>query len=306
MIAVGVIGARGHTGAELLKLLFRHPSVEVKVAASRALAGQAVAGHVEGAPENLSFTAPTPEAVAGLDAVFLALPNGASGPYVEAAAPGCAVIDLSADHRFDAGWSYGLVEKNRARLRGARRIANPGCYATGMQLGLLPVLHLLDTAPVVFGVSGYSGAGTTPSRKNDANELRDNLMPYQLTCHLHEREVSAHLQRPVRFSPHVAPHFRGISLTLSCSFSRALSADALRDLFEVAYRGEALVEVHDAIPEVKNAAFDHRVHIGGFSPHDTRAVWVVTLDNLLKGAATQAVQNLNLALALPELSGIEV
>src|SRR5690606_17762708 len=128
----------------------------------------------------LVFEALSPEQAAAraVDAVVLALPNGASAPYVEALGERPVLVDLSADHRFDDGWRYGLVELFRDRLRGARRISNPGCYATAAQIALSPIAAELTAPPRIFGVSGYSGAGTTPSDRNDPDKLRDNLMPY--------------------------------------------------------------------------------------------------------------------------------
>jgi N-acetyl-gamma-glutamyl-phosphate reductase common form len=244
-----------------------------------------------------------------VDAVFLALPNDLSHGYVEAidaAAPGCVIIDLSADHRFDDGWAYGLVERHRAELRGATRIANPGCYATAAQLAIAPLLDKLSGPPQVFGISGYSGAGTTPSPRNDPEQLRDNLMPYKLTGHIHEREISRHLDHEVHFMPHVASFFRGISLTIHASLDAPYDSAALLVDYQRAYQDEPLVRVQSDIPLVREAANQHHVTIGGIDSVDRRAVLVATIDNLLKGAATQAVQNLNLALGLDELTGLPV
>jgi hypothetical protein len=166
----------------------------------------------------------SPEAVAAwpVDVVVLALPNGHAPAYAALARPDVVVIDLSADHRFDPAWVYGLPERTRDRVANARRIANPGCYATGIQLGLGPLLPHLAGPPHVFGVSGYSGAGTTPSPRNDPARLHDNMLPYALTGHVHEREASAQLGRPVHFMPHVGAWFRGISLTISAPLARTL------------------------------------------------------------------------------------
>src|SRR4029079_11209466 len=140
--------------------------------------------------------------------------------------PGTVIVDVSADHRFDDAWVYGLPEINRARIRGARRIANPGCYATAAALVVHPVKGLLDGPAQAFGVSGYSGAGTTPSPRNDVEALRDNLMPYSLVGHLHEREVRRHAG-PVCLMPHVAQFFRGISMTVALPLSQPLPRHAL-------------------------------------------------------------------------------
>ena len=295
---VGLVGARGHTGAEIVDLLRGHPELVLTRAGSRQGIGTQLAGTV--VLEEMS-----PEIVAGwgVDVVVLALPNGHAAAYAAALADTC-VVDLSADHRFDDTWAYGLPELQRARIAGARRIANPGCYATGIQLGVAPALQLLAGAPQAFGVSGYSGAGTTPSPRNDPERLRDNLMAYSLVGHVHEREASRHLGHPVRFIPHVAAFFRGISLTITLPLARAETAAGLLERYAEAYRGEPLVRVIADVPEVQAAAGRHDVTIGGFAVDGTHAVLVVTLDNLLKGAATQAVQNINLALGLPERLGV--
>src|SRR5690606_6347899 len=172
---------------------------------------------------------------------------------------------------------------------------NPGCYATAMQLAISPLLDRLAGPPQCFGVSGYSGAGSTPSDKNDVDKLRDNLMPYALTDHMHEREVSRHLGVPVEFMPHVAPHFRGITMTVNLWLDQAMKADAIRELYRERYAGEPLVRVLDDAPWVSNIAGKHGAELGGFTvaPGGKRVVVVATLDNLLKGAATQAMQNLN-------------
>lgn len=302
---VGLVGARGHTGAELLALVDGHPHLSLAFASSRELAGQAMANGDQ------TFVAFGPDEVAqaDVDVVVLALPNGASHPYVralEVRARDVVIIDLSADHRFDDTWVYGLVEKNRGALAGAHRIANPGCYATGMQLALMPFLDLLSGPAHVFGVSGYSGAGTTPSRKNDVAVLRDNMLAYALTHHMHEREVTRHLAHPVHFTPHVASFFRGIHLTVAMQFLDAIEAEVLQARLDAFAESEPLVRVTREPPEVKDIAGRHHVEIGGLAvvSDERRAVVCATIDNLLKGAATQAIENVNLALGFDELLGI--
>jgi N-acetyl-gamma-glutamyl-phosphate reductase common form len=246
------------------------------------------------------------------DACILALPNGQANGYVDALdnrKPDTVVVDLSADHRFDPAWAYGQPERFGSQLVGATRIANPGCYATGAQLALAPLLDLLVGAPVAFGVSGYSGAGMTPSRKNDPAVLEDNLLPYTLVDHLHEKEVSHHLGRAIRFLPHVAPFFRGISLTVAAELSRVHTEGQLLAIFREFYAGCPLVEVRAGIPEVKQVRGSHRLVLGGFAVSETnphRVSLVAVLDNLLKGAATQAVQNLNIAFGLDAMTGLDL
>lgn len=308
---VGIVGARGHTGAELIRLIAAHPQLSLAFVSSRELDGQRVADHSDAYAGELRYENLDPAAVAakGVDAVILALPNGKAQPYVEAldaSAPLTVIVDLSADYRFDPGWYYGLPELTRDRYAGQKRISNPGCYATAMQLAITPLLAELAGPPQCFGVSGYSGAGTTPSDKNNVELLRDNLMPYALTDHLHEREVSAQLGVPVEFMPHVAPHFRGITMTVNLWLSRAMKREEIEQRYRERYAGEPLIEIVDEAPWVSRIAGRHGVQIGGFTmaPGGKRVVVVTTLDNLLKGAATQAMQNLNRALGLDELTAI--
>lgn len=313
MYKVVVIGARGHTGAELLPLLYGHPEFGLLAVGSGTAAGQNVSAHIAGMEGcELAFSDIQPQALERLqaDACVLALPNGAAAPYVAAIdrhRPETVVVDLSADYRFDPAWEYGQPERFAAALSGARRIANPGCYATGAQLALAPLAGELAGVPAVFGVSGYSGAGTTPSRKNDPEVLADNLLPYSLVDHLHEREVTRHLGFDVRLLPHVAPFFRGISLTVAAELSTAVAADALLERYRAFYADCPLVGVEAGTPEVKTVRGTHKVVLGGFSVsagHPARVALVAVLDNLLKGAATQAVQNLNLAFGLDSLAGL--
>ncbi|MEJ8569273.1 N-acetyl-gamma-glutamyl-phosphate reductase [Elongatibacter sediminis] len=309
-----VIGGRGHTGSALLPLLDGHPEITIRAVASGTAAGEPVAGHVEAMRgSDLVFSDLRPDAVRDLDArlYILALPNGKAGAWVEAIdthCPDAVIVDLSADYRFDDQWSYGLPEHFAPGLRGATRIANPGCYATGAQLALTPVRERLAATPVVFGVSGYSGAGKTPSRKNDPLVLADNLLPYALADHIHERELSHHLGRDARFMPHVASFFRGISLTVAVEFAEPCRAEVLHEQFRDFYGQASLVQVTASAPEVAQVRDSAAALVGGFTvsqSHPTRAAIVCVLDNLLKGAASQAVQNINLAFGLDELSGLE-
>ena len=309
---VGIVGARGHVGTELIKLICGHPQFDLAYVSSRERAGQRVAAFEPAYTGELRYSAPAHEDLPtlGADAVVLALPNGKAAACVAAfdfanqADP--VIIDLSADYRFDPGWYYGLPELTRARHAGQRRISNPGCYATAMQLAIAPMLDVLDGPVQCFGVSGYSGAGTTPSDKNDPEKLRDNLMPYALTGHVHEREVSTQLHHPVEFMPHVAPHFRGLTITANLHLSTAFTREAVLDRYRAQYANEPLVRVLDDAPWVSRIAGAQHVELGGFtlSEDGHRLVVVATEDNLLKGAATQALQNLNLAFDFDEFAGI--
>lgn len=327
---IGLVGARGYVGRELIRLVARHPEMMLAYAVSREWAGRPVREIAPEIADESVFEEMAPAAVARrrADAVVLALPDGAGAAYVdaiEADAPHRVVVDLSADRRFDDAWSYGLPETRRVlahagrepagpALAGATRIANPGCYATAMQIALAPLVGQLGGGlggtPSVFGVSGYSGAGTTPGPRNDPARLADNLLPYALVGHKHEREATRHLGAAVRFSPHVHPAFRGLCVTVDAPLAEAMDAAALRALFEEAYADEPMIRLADEPPGLADGAGIEGAIVGGFAVgasdagEGRRAALVVAIDNLLKGAASQAVQNLNLALGLDEMAGL--
>ncbi|KFN41101.1 N-acetyl-gamma-glutamyl-phosphate reductase [Arenimonas oryziterrae] len=310
-LRIGLVGARGYVGSELIRLIGAHPQFELAFVSSRERVGQRLAEHEDGYSGDMSYVSfgPQDAAAADADALVLALPNGKAAEFAEAtalAAPNTVLLDLSADYRFDDDWYYGLPELTRAQAPGHRRISNPGCYATAMQLAIAPMLAQLAGPAQCFGVSGYSGAGTATSDKNDPEKLRDNLMPYALTGHVHEREVSRQLRHPVEFMPHVAAHFRGITMTVNLHLSQTTTRETVLAWYREFYASEPLVRVLEEAPWVSRIAGRHHVDIGGFtlSEDGQRLVVVATLDNLLKGAATQALQNLNLAFGLPELTGI--
>lgn len=197
--------------------------MDLRHVSSRELAGQQLKGYDKRSItyENLSAEdVRRMEEKGQIDCWVMALPNGVCKPFVDAiddvGRGESLIVDLSADYRFDSKWTYGLPELiDRARIAKASRISNPGCYATAAQVGIAPLLEHLGGQPTVFGVSGYSGAGTKPSPKNDVNNLRDNLIPYSLTDHIHEREISAQLGREVAFIPHVAVWFQGIHVRIA-------------------------------------------------------------------------------------------
>ena len=223
---------------------------------------------------------------------------------------GPVIVDLSADYRFDADWYYGLPELTRGRYSGQRRISNPGCYATAMQLAIAPMRDVLVGPVQCFGVSGYSGAGTSPSDRNNPDKLRDNLMPYSLAGHVHEAEVSPAAATSGRI--HAAcgaafprAHHHGQPASRPSVHARRGAVAATRD----AYSQEPLVRVFDAAPWVSRIAGAQHVDVGGFTLADGRSAawsWSSTLDNLLKGAATQAMQNLNIAFGFDEFAGIPI
>ena len=215
---IALIGARGYTGQALISLFNAHPNMDLCHVSSRELAGQRLKGYDKRdiTYENLEEDdVRRMEERGEIDCWVMALPNGVCKPYVDAIdevkTGHSVIVDLSADYRFDSQWTYGLPELvDRALIAKATRISNPGCYATAAELGIAPLLQHLEGTPTVFGVSGYSGAGTKPSPKNDIDNLSNNIVPYSLTDHIHEHEISAQLGHPVAFIPHVAVWFQGI------------------------------------------------------------------------------------------------
>ncbi|KAI1263773.1 Aspartate/glutamate/uridylate kinase [Xylariaceae sp. FL1019] len=316
---VALIGARGYTGQALINLINSHPHFQLTNVSSRELAGKKLEGYTkkEIIYENLSADeVGQMEKDGKIDVWVMALPNGVCKPYVDAisvakkSAPredSSLIIDLSADYRFDNTWAYGLPELvKRSTIAQSTQISNPGCYATAAQLGIAPLVEHLGGEPTVFGVSGYSGAGTKPSPKNDVENLANNLIPYSLTDHIHEREMSTQLGITAGFIPHVAAWFQGIHHTINIPLNKTMTSRDIRQLYQDRYAGEKLVKVVGEAPSVKAISGKHGVEIGGFAVHSSgkRVVVCATIDNLLKGASTQCLQNMNLARGYAEFEGI--
>ena len=308
---VGIVGARGHVGSELIRLIAAHPRFELPFVSSREREGQRLADHEAGDHDGLRYQNLARDEVArqGADAIVLALPNGMARQYVDAidaSHPDTVILDLSADCRFDPAWLYGLPELTRTHAAQHKRIANPGCYATAMQLAIAPMLDALDGPVQCFGVSGYCGDGTTPSDNNDTAKLRDNLMPNALIGHVHECEVAHRLGRAIEFMPHVAPHISGLTITANLHLSRPFALYDVKTRYREHYADEPLVRVLDDAPWASRIAGSNHAEVGVFtlSTDGRRLVVVATLDNLLKCAATQALQNLNCAFGFDEPAGI--
>jgi N-acetyl-gamma-glutamyl-phosphate reductase len=309
---VGVVGGSGYTGVELLRILARHDGVRVGFATARSEAGAAtpIPGLVYG---DLPI-----DAVGDADLLFLCLPHGAAVSWVEAArAAGTRVVDLTGDHRpgsgREAGVVYGMAERAGAALPDAGVVANPGCYPTGVILGLAP-LHeagLLDPArPVVIhAASGVTGAGRSPRRDLLFAEVHGDFRPYGLgNEHRHLLEMRAALPGvQLLFTPHLLPVPRGIVETIAVPVADGVEAAAVRELWRATYRESPTVRVLNDAPALAGVVGTDELHLAAFDNAGLQAptlTVVAALDNLGKGAAGQAVQNMNAMLGLDAGRGL--
>lgn len=336
-IRVGIVGGTGYTGVELLRLLARHPDVELTSITSRGDAGKPVAdmfpslrGHV-----SLAFSDPAQAGLDKCDVVFFATPNGVAMHQVPALLEsGVKVIDLAADFRLkdEAAWEkwygmahacpdvlaeavYGLPEVNRERIRGARIIANPGCYPTAVQLGFLPLVEagVVDLDGLIADAkSGVSGAGRKAEVHALFSEAADNLKAYGVGGHRHLPEIRQGLEAVagrdvgLTFVPHLTPLIRGIHATL---YARLTGDCDIQSLYEERYRGERFVDVmpSGSHPETRSVRASNMCRIAVHRPQGSDVVVVLSvIDNLVKGAAGQAVQNMNLMFGLDESCGLEL
>jgi N-acetyl-gamma-glutamyl-phosphate reductase len=337
-IKIGIVGGTGYTGVELLRLLAIHPNAELMVITSRGEAGMQVAdmfpnlrGYI-----NLPFVDPAEADLGQCDLVFFATPNGIAMQQTPALlAKGVRVIDLAADFRIKdvAVWEkwygmthacpeliaeavYGLPEVNREQIHGAQLIANPGCYPTAVQLGFMPLLTagVVDAQHLIADVkSGVSGAGRKAEVHSLFAEAGDNFKAYGVAGHRHLPEISQGLsmmmgsqQIGLTFVPHLTPLIRGIHATL---YARLKASCDLQQLFEKAYENERFVDVlpSGTHPETRSVRASNYCRIAIHQPQGSDTVVVLSvIDNLVKGAAGQAVQNMNIMFDLPEYTGLEV
>lgn len=338
MITAGIVGATGYTGVELLRLLAQHPEVEVRCVTSRSEAGLPVAdyfpslrGHV-----GVAFSEPDPSMLGSCDVVFFATPNGTAMHLArELLDAGTRVIDLSADFRIRdvSVWEkwyglthacpdlvaeavYGLPELNRSAIHEARLLANPGCYPTAVQLGLFPLLRhgLVDPGRLIADVkSGVSGAGRKAAVGTLLCEASESMQAYGVGGHRHQPEIVQGLnqvsQVPVSltFMPHLTPMIRGIHASLYATLKDS-SVD-LQSLYEDDYADEPFVDVLPAgsSPDTRNVRGTNVCQLAVCRPpYDDTVVVLAVEDNLVKGAAGQAVQNMNIMFGLRETSGIDL
>ena len=335
MIKAGIVGGTGYTGVELLRLLSRHPAADIVAITSRKEAGLAVSEmfpSLRGSID-LAFSDPEQATLDGCDVVFFATPNGVSMEQAAALlAGGVRVIDLAADFRIKdvAVWEkwygmthaapalvadavYGLPEVNRDQIRGARLVANPGCYPTAVQLGFLPLLEaaVVDLDHLIADAkSGVSGAGRKAEVSTLFSEAGDNFKAYGVPGHRHLPEIRQGLGtmagKPVglTFVPHLTPMIRGIHATL---YARLVRDVDLQALYEQRYARERFVDVlpAGAHPDTRSVRGANQCRIAVHRPQGGDTVVVLSvIDNLVKGAAGQAVQNMNLMFGLAEDAGL--
>ena len=343
MISVGIVGGTGYTGVELLRLLLSHPNVQVTTLTSRTEAGRRVddmfpslRGHTD-----LQFSDLDLEVLKTCDVVFFATPHGVAMKHAEElVAANTKVIDLAADFRlqdleqFEKWYGmqhscpdllkssvYGLSELNRDKIKQASVIGNPGCYPTTVQLGLAPVLKSDETlvkpeSIIIDAKSGVSGAGRKASLGMIYSENADNFKAYGVAGHRHHPEIVEALENisgqkgvfdQILFVPHLVPMIRGMLSTIYIDLTEAGQKADLQSLYEQFYSNEAFVDVMPAgsSPETRSVRGANQLRIALYKPQPTKLVILAAQDNLVKGAAGQAVQNMNLMFDFNENAGLQ-
>jgi N-acetyl-gamma-glutamyl-phosphate reductase len=335
-VRVSVLGASGYTGGELVRLLSAHPQVQVVHLTASQHQGRAMGAvfpNLRGVVDQALEPAEVAQVGRDSDLVFLALPHGLALQVVpDLLAAGARVVDLGADFRLKdpaayARWYkqehtapglldeavYGLTELYRPRVRTARLVANPGCYPTAALLALAPLVQagVVEGPVVVDAKSGVSGAGRSPSAATHFGEVNENTKPYHVGVHRHQPEIEQALAEvgsalQVLFVPHLVPMTRGILATCYAPLARPLAAEAALDLYREAYAGEPFVRVlEDDLPQTKATYGSNFCDVAvRVDAERGLVVAVAALDNLVKGAAGQAVQNMNVMFGLPETTGL--
>jgi len=342
VISVGIVGGTGYTGVELLRLLLRHPDVQVSVLTSRTEAGKRVddmfpslRGHTD-----LQFSDLDMNVLKHCDVVFFATPHGVAMKHAaELVAANTKVIDLAADFRlqnlqqFEKWYGlehscpdiltesvYGLTELNREKIKQAKVVGNPGCYPTTVQLGLAPLFksgqELVKPASIIIDAkSGVSGAGRKASLGMIYSENADNFKAYGVAGHRHHPEIVEALENisgqsgvfdQILFIPHLVPMIRGMFSTIYVDLTEQGQNTDLQSLYEIFYADEQFVDVmpSSSSPETRSVRGANQLRIALYKPQPTKLVILVVQDNLVKGAAGQAVQNMNLMFGCAENAGL--
>ena len=304
---IGLLGGRGYVGQEIFELVNNHPKLSITSVYSSSQAGQPAPGSTKDNPLSYLSMDLTNFELSNEDAYVLALPNDQSNIYVDKILehnPDAILLDISSDHRFNAAWEYRLPELSEPVS--STKISNPGCYATAMQLMLAPLVDKISGPVNFFGISGYSGAGASPNPRNNEELLSSNILAYGMINHLHEQEVKHQMYKEIFFTPHVAEFFRGIHMTGNIILTDAMSADAAERAFQNFYTDMSLIKVQHPAPDLQQVRGTSFAVLGGFEAdiNSKRLTFCCTIDNLLKGAATQAIQNLNSAFGWDDNLGI--
>ncbi len=337
-VKVGIVGGTGYTGIELLRILINHPGIELVAITSRANDGTAVADYFPSlrGKTDLKFTVPTLENLRECELVFFATPSGIAMKMVpELVENGIRVIDLAADFRIkdQEVWEhwyamdhacpdylaesvYGLPEVRRDAIKGADLVANPGCYPTAVQLGLLPLVEsgVIDPSNIITDAkSGVSGAGRNPMTRTLLGEASESFQAYAASGHRHWAEITQEINIAARnevnitFVPHLVPMTRGIFVTQYCDLTD--SSTDVQKIFEERYANEPFVDVmpFGSHPDTKTVRGSNLCRIAlQKQEHSNKLIVLSVIDNLVKGASGQAVQNMNIMLGLPEEQGLDI
>ncbi|RZN65189.1 MAG: N-acetyl-gamma-glutamyl-phosphate reductase [Candidatus Methanoliparum thermophilum] len=327
MIKVGIIGGTGYTGGELLRVLYNHPEAEISVVTSRSNENKKVSD-VHKYLRNivdLTFTKTDPRSVSECDVVFTAVPHTKAMEIVPRLLDsGIKVIDLSADYRLDfeiyervygvkhkdKGRSavYGLSELYREEIRNSSLVANPGCFPTGAILSAYPIVSKGYVEQIIFdSKTGISGAGASPTDNSHYPNMAENVIPYKLTAHRHLEEMRSILKGVrVSFTPHIVPVIRGILTTAHILLKKTSRLEEIIELYKKYYKKDPFIRVFSDIPSLSYVRGANFCDIGGFAleVENDRLVVVSAIDNLVKGAAGQAVQNMNIMFGLNEKTGL--
>tara|TARA_B100000676_G_scaffold151215_1_gene149271 strand:- start:125 stop:1075 length:951 start_codon:yes stop_codon:yes gene_type:complete len=305
---IALLGGRGFVGQEIIKIIDKHNSFDLSVIYSSSKAGKKINSYHKNPElrysdlnENLQLD--------DIDIVICALPNGEASKFVdkiEKIDNSIVIIDISSDYRFDNNWFYSIPEINNISS-GIKRISNPGCYATASQLSIAPIKDIINSKVSCIGISGYSGAGTSPSDKNNLKIINESILPYSLSNHTHEKEIKKYCYSKVSFSPHVADFFRGILITSHFSLSEKLNVNEIIKIYDDFYKNNKLIKIQKEPPIIKDVINTNYAIIGGHSISDDGKdlVTCCVIDNLLKGAASQCIQNLNVTFGFEESLSLE-
>jgi len=305
---IALLGGRGFVGQEIIKIIDKHNFFDLSVIYSSSKAGKKINSYHKNPElrysdlnENLQLD--------DIDIVICALPNGEASKFVdkiEKIDNSIVIIDISSDYRFDNNWFYSIPEINNISS-GIKRISNPGCYATASQLSIAPIKDIINSKVSCIGISGYSGAGTSPSDKNNLKIINESILPYSLSNHTHEKEIKKYCYSKVSFSPHVADFFRGILITSHFSLSEKINVNEIIKIYDDFYKNNKLIRIQKEPPIIKDVINTNYAIIGGHSISDDGKdlVTCCVIDNLLKGAASQCIQNLNVTFGFEESLSLE-